>query len=111
MKKEIVSVMMAACLFASLATGCGTANESETSSKSGSEAAGAVSKSGETTTDGERADLVLGATTGFFGAEVWTLRITGMAGSCPSMESAKICTVWMKILSRSMDRRIGRDTG
>ena len=36
MKKEIVSVMMAACLFASLATGCGTANESETSSKSGS---------------------------------------------------------------------------
>lgn len=66
-------------LFASLATGCGTANESETSSKSGSEAAsvtsaseeaaGAVSKSGETTTDGERADLVLGATTGFFGAE------------------------------------------
>ena len=79
MKKEIVSVMMAACLFASLATGCGTANESETSSKSGSEAAsvtsasdeaaGAVSKSGETITDGERADLVLGATTGFFGAE------------------------------------------
>ena len=79
MKKEVVSVMMAACLFASLATGCGTANESETSSKSGSEAAsvtsaseeaaGAVSKSGETTTDGERADLVLGATTGFFGAE------------------------------------------
>lgn len=79
MKKEIVSVMMAACLFSSLATGCGTANESETSSKSGSEAAsvtsaseeavGAVSKSGETTTDGERADLVLGATTGFFGAE------------------------------------------
>ena len=79
MKKEIVSVMMAACLFASLATGCGTANESETSSTSGSEAAsvtsaseeaaGAVSKSGETTTDGERADLVLGATTGFFGAE------------------------------------------
>ena len=79
MKKEIVSVMMAACPFASLATGCGTANESETSSKSGSEAAsvtsaseeaaGAVSKSGETTTDGERADLVLGATTGFFGAE------------------------------------------
>lgn len=79
MKKEIVSVMMAACLFASLATGCSTANESETSSKSGSEAAsvtsaseeaaGAVSKSGETTTDGERADLVLGATTGFFGAE------------------------------------------
>lgn len=79
MKKEIVSVMMAACLFASLATGCDTANESETSSKSGSEAAsvtsaseeaaGAVSKSGETTTDGERADLVLGATTGFFGAE------------------------------------------
>lgn len=79
MKKEIVSVMMAVCLFASLATGCGTANESETSSKSGSEAAsvtsaseeaaGAVSKSGETTTDGERADLVLGATTGFFGAE------------------------------------------
>ena len=79
MKKEIVSVMMAACLFASLATGCGTANESETSSKSGSEAAsvtsaseeaaGAVSKSGETTTDGERADLVLGANTGFFGAE------------------------------------------
>lgn len=79
MKKEIVSVMMEACLFASLATGCGTANESETSSKSGSEAAsvtsaseeaaGAVSKSGETTTDGERADLVLGATTGFFGAE------------------------------------------
>lgn len=79
MKKEIVSVMMAACLFASLETGCGTANESETSSKSGSEAAsvtsaseeaaGAVSKSGETTTDGERADLVLGATTGFFGAE------------------------------------------
>lgn len=79
MKKEIVSVMMAACLFAYLATGCGTANESETSSKSGSEAAsvtsaseeaaGAVSKSGETTTDGERADLVLGATTGFFGAE------------------------------------------
>lgn len=79
MKKEIVSVMMAACLFASLATGCGTANESETSSKSGSEAAsvtsaseeaaGAVSKSGETTTEGERADLVLGATTGFFGAE------------------------------------------
>lgn len=79
MKKEIVSVMMAACLFASLATGCGTANESETSSKSGSEAAsvtsaseeaaGAVSKSGETTTDGERADLILGATTGFFGAE------------------------------------------
>lgn len=79
MKKEIVSVMMATCLFASLATGCGTANESETSSKSGSEAAsvtsaseeaaGAVSKSGETTTDGERADLVLGATTGFFGAE------------------------------------------
>ena len=79
MKKEIVSVMMAARLFASLATGCGTANESETSSKSGSEAAsvtsaseeaaGAVSKSGETTTDGERADLVLGATTGFFGAE------------------------------------------
>lgn len=79
MKKEIVSVMMAACLFASLATGCGTANESETSSKSGSEAAsvtsaseeaaGAVSKSGETTTDRERADLVLGATTGFFGAE------------------------------------------
>lgn len=79
MKKEIVSVMMVACLFASLATGCGTANESETSSKSGSEAAsvtsaseeaaGAVSKSGETTTDGERADLVLGATTGFFGAE------------------------------------------
>lgn len=79
MKKEIVSVMMAACLFASLATGCGTANESETSSKSGSEAAsvtsaseeaaGAVSKSGEATTDGERADLVLGATTGFFGAE------------------------------------------
>ena len=79
MKKEIVSVMMAACLFASLATGCGPANESETSSKSGSEAAsvtsaseeaaGAVSKSGETTTDGERADLVLGATTGFFGAE------------------------------------------
>ena len=79
MKKEIVSVMMAACLFASLATGCGTANESETSSKSGSEAAsvtsaseeaaGAVSKSGETTTDGERADLVLGASTGFFGAE------------------------------------------
>ena len=79
MKKEIVSVMMAASLFASLATGCGTANESETSSKSGSEAAsvtsaseeaaGAVSKSGETTTDGERADLVLGATTGFFGAE------------------------------------------
>ena len=79
MKKENVSVMMAACLFASLATGCGTANESETSSKSGSEAAsvtsaseeaaGAVSKSGETTTDGERADLVLGATTGFFGAE------------------------------------------
>ena len=79
MRKEIVSVMMAACLFASLATGCGTANESETSSKSGSEAAsvtsaseeaaGAVSKSGETTTDGERADLVLGATTGFFGAE------------------------------------------
>lgn len=79
MKKEIVSVMMAACLFVSLATGCGTANESETSSKSGSEAAsvtsaseeaaGAVSKSGETTTDGERADLVLGATTGFFGAE------------------------------------------
>lgn len=79
MKKEIVSVMMAACLFASLATGCGTANESETSSKSGSEAAsvtsaseeaaGAVSESGETTTDGERADLVLGATTGFFGAE------------------------------------------
>lgn len=79
MKKEIVSVMMAACLFASLATGCGTANESETSSQSGSEAAsvtsaseeavGAVSKSGETTTDGERADLVLGATTGFFGAE------------------------------------------
>lgn len=79
MKKEIVSVMMAACLFASLATGCGTANESETSSKSGSEAAsvtsaseeaaGTVSKSGETTTDGERADLVLGATTGFFGAE------------------------------------------
>lgn len=79
MKKEIVSVMMASCLFASLATGCGTANESETSSKSGSEAAsvtsaseeaaGAVSKSGETTTDGERADLVLGATTGFFGAE------------------------------------------
>lgn len=79
MKKEIVSVMMAACLFASLATGCGTANESETSSKSGSEAAsvtsaseeaaGAVSKSGETTTDGERADLVLGTTTGFFGAE------------------------------------------
>lgn len=79
MKKEIVSVMMAACLFASLATGCGTANESETSSKSGSEAASvtsaseeaavAVSKSGETTTDGERADLVLGATTGFFGAE------------------------------------------
>lgn len=79
MKKEIVSVMMAACLFTSLATGCGTANESETSSKSGSEAAsvtsaseeaaGAVSKSGETTTDGERADLVLGATTGFFGAE------------------------------------------
>lgn len=71
--------MMAACLFASFATGCGTANESETSSKSGSEAAsvtsaseeavGAVSKSGETTTDGERADLVLGATTGFFGAE------------------------------------------
>ena len=57
MKKEIVSVMMAACLFASLATGCGTANESETSSKSGSEAAsvtsaseeaaGAVSKSGD----------------------------------------------------------------
>lgn len=79
MKKEIVSVMMAACLFASFATGCGTANESETSSKSGSEAAsvtsaseeaaGAVSKSGETTTDGERAELVLGATTGFFGAE------------------------------------------
>lgn len=79
MKKKIVSVMMAACLFASLATGCCTANESETSSKSGSEAAsvtsaseeaaGAVSKSGETTTDGERADLVLGATTGFFGAE------------------------------------------
>ena len=79
MKKKIVSGMMAACLFASLATGCGTANESETSSKSGSEAAsvtsaseeaaGAVSKSGETTTDGERADLVLGATTGFFGAE------------------------------------------
>lgn len=79
MKKEIVSVMMAACLFASFATGCGTANESETSSKSGSEAAsvtsaseeavGAVSKSGETTTDGEIADLVLGATTGFFGAE------------------------------------------
>lgn len=79
MKKKIVSVMMAACLFASLATGCGTANESETSSKSGSEAASvtsaseeaadAVSKSGETTTDGERADLVLGATTGFFGAE------------------------------------------
>lgn len=79
MKKKIVSVMMAACLFVSLATGCGTANESETSSKSGSEAtsvtsaseeaAGAVSKSGETTTDGERADLVLGATTGFFGAE------------------------------------------
>ena len=27
MKKEIVSVMMAACLFASLATGCGAANE------------------------------------------------------------------------------------
>lgn len=79
MKKKIVSVMMAACLFASLATGCGTANESETSSKSGSEAAsvtsaseeaaGVVSKSGKTTTDGERADLVLGATTGFFGAE------------------------------------------
>ena len=43
MKKEIVSVMMAACLFASLATGCGTANESETSSKSGSEAASLTS--------------------------------------------------------------------
>lgn len=98
MKKEIVSVMMAACLFASLATGCGTANESETSSKSGSEAAsvtsaseeaaGAVSKSGETTTDGERADLVLGATTGFFGAESldvaynwdgWSMSIYGIS--------------------------------
>ena len=98
MKKKIVSVMMAACLFASLATGCGTANESETSSKSGSEAAsvtsaseeaaGAVSKSGETTTDGERADLVLGATTGFFGAESldvaynwdgWIMSIYGMS--------------------------------
>ena len=100
MKKEIVSVMMAACLFASLATGCGTANESETSSKSGSEAAsvtsaseeaaGAVSKSGETTTDGERADLVLGATTGFFGAESldvaynwdgWIMSIYGISES------------------------------
>ena len=47
MKKEIVSVMMAACLFASLATGCGTANESETSSKSGSEAASVTSASEE----------------------------------------------------------------
>lgn len=91
MKKEIVSVMMAACLFASLATGCGTANESETSSKSGSEAAsvtsaseeaaGAVSKSGETTTDGERADLVLGATTGFFGAESLDVAYNWVAGS------------------------------
>ena len=106
MKKEIVSVMMAACLFASLATGCGTANESETSSKSGSEAASVTSASeeaaGAVQSPGKRLQMekeqisFLELLPVSLVQKVWTLRITGMAGSCPSMESAKICTVWMK---------------
>ena len=62
MKKKIVSVIMMFCLSATLAMGCGDIKEN---GAAGTETAANTAQS---SVNGDRADLVLGATTGFFGA-------------------------------------------
>ena len=63
MKKKFVSVIMMFCLSATLAMGCGDTKEN---GAAGTETAANTAQS---SANGGRADLVLGATTGFFGAE------------------------------------------
>ena len=88
MKKKIVSVIMTICMFATLAMGCGDTNTGSQTGVTGTEAEGQTAQN----VAGDRADLILGATTGFF-------------GSCRFMESVKIYTVWMKILFHSLGSR------
>lgn len=65
MKKKIVSVIMTICMFATLAMGCGDTNTGSQTGVTGTEAEGQTAQN----VAGDCADLILGATTGFFGAE------------------------------------------
>lgn len=98
MKKKFVSVIMMFCLSATLAMGCGDTKEN---GAAGTETAANTAQS---SANGGRADLVLGATTGFFGAESldvaynwdgWIMSIYGISENLYRLDENIVPQPWI----------------
>ena len=100
MKKRMISIIMLCCLSGTLAMGCADTTVSE------SEAAGTevAAEPAQSSTNGERADLILGATTGFFGAESldvaynwdgWIMSIYGISENLYRLDENIVPQPWL----------------
>ena len=100
MKKKIVSVIMTICVFATLAMGCGDTNTGSQTGVTGTEAEGQTAQN----VAGDCADLILGATTGFFGAESldvaynwdgWIMSIYGISENLYRLDENIVPQPWI----------------
>lgn len=100
MKKKIVSVIMTICMFATLAMGCGDTNTGSQTGVTGTEAEGQTAQN----VAGDCADLILGATTGFFGAESldvaynwdgWIMSIYGISENLYRLDENIVPQPWI----------------
>ena len=100
MKKKIVSVIMTICMFATLAMGCGDTNTGSQTGVTGTEAEGQNAQN----VAGDCADLILGATTGFFGAESldvaynwdgWIMSIYGISENLYRLDENIVPQPWI----------------
>lgn len=98
MKKKFVSIVMMFCLSVTLVMGCGDTKENEIT---GTETAANTAQS---SMNGDRADLVLGATTGFFGAESldvaynwdgWIMSIYGISENLYRLDENIVPQPWI----------------
>ena len=98
MKKKFVSVIMMFCLSVTLVMGCGDTKENEIT---GTET---NANTAQSSMNGDRADLVLGATTGFFGAESldvaynwdgWIMSIYGISENLYRLDENIVPQPWI----------------
>ena len=98
MKKKFVSVIMMFCLSVTLVMGCGDTKENEIT---GTET---TANTAQSSMNGDRADLVLGATTGFFGAESldvaynwdgWIMSIYGISENLYRLDENIVPQPWI----------------
>lgn len=98
MKKKFVSVIIMFCLSVTLVMGCGDTKENEIT---GTET---TANTAQSSMNGDRADLVLGATTGFFGAESldvaynwdgWIMSIYGISENLYRLDENIVPQPWI----------------